>query len=413
VSEEVAEMETKERILIIEDREEVISFLTDAILHPEGYETLTAQDGQEGIRQAVEEQPDLILLNLDLPGVSGMDVLYAVHEMDSPISVALIVLDGPNEVTVEAFRLGVKSCIVDLTKPQQVLEAIENALRETRLRRAKRLLTEELMSTNRRLDQRVQELAVLYGITQAMTSVPELQTLLSRVVDASVFLTTAEEGMLFLMDEETGELYLRAARGAGETRTRVLLVPAADSLIAQVVRTGGPLRIGSPDARLGFSVKTGYVVNSLLYVPLKLREEVKGVLGVSNRVSTRAFTRIDQRRLALLADHAVIALENARLYGSMDGRASDTMKETLASMSRYAYEPLKAFATNTYALKAGIRRGDISCTDDSLHRLLSSMERRIEQMASLTEILDKLASPESTVEDWTRAKEKFQKLEAE
>jgi two-component system NtrC family sensor kinase len=342
-----------------------------------------------------------------------MDVLYAVHEMDSPISVALIVLDGPNEVRVEAFRLGVKSCIVDLTKPQQVLEAIENALRETRLRRAKRLLTEELMSTNRRLDQRVQELAVLYGITQAMTSVPELQTLLSRVVDASVFLTTAEEGMLFLMDEETGELYLRAARGAGETRTRVLLVPAADSLIAQVVRTGGPLRIGSPDARLGFSVKTGYVVNSLLYVPLKLREEVKGVLGVSNRVSTRAFTRIDQRRLALLADHAVIALENARLYGSMDGRASDTMKETLASMSRYAYEPLKAFATNTYALKAGIRRGDISCTDDSLHRLLSSMERRIEQMASLTEILDKLASPESTVEDWTRAKEKFQKLEAE
>jgi two-component system NtrC family sensor kinase len=401
-----------ERVLIIERDEEVTNFLSSIILAPNGYETLVAQDGQEGIRQAMEEQPDLILVNLHLPRVSCMEVLNALHEMDSHLPVALMLRNGSTEVPFEAFRLGVKSCIANPFQPQEVLGAIEDALRESRLRRAKQLLTEELMDTGKQLEQRVQELAVLYGITQAMTSILDLETLLSRVVDAAVFLTQAEEGMLFLIDDETGELYLRAVRGAGETRTRVLLIPAADSLIGQVVRTGGPLRISIANARLGFTVKTGYLVNALLCVPLKLREEVKGVLGVSNRVSSKAFTRIDQRRLALLADHAVIALENARLSQTTKGQISEAMRETLTSMSEYAYEPLKDLAANTYALKAGVRRRTIYCTDGTLAQMLDSMERRIEQMASLMGILDELASRESTVDDWVSAKERFQKLEA-
>ena len=406
-------MEFREKILLVGGSEEAIAILSKAVFDPDGYEITSAEQGQEAIRRVAEERPDLVLLNWDLPDVSGMDVLSALQEIDSPSPVVLMMPQDSDLVTTEAFGLGVKDCVVNPLRPEQVIEATENALRESRLRRAKQLLTEELMSTNRQLEQRVEELAVLYGITQAITSASELETLLSRVVDASVFLTRAEEGMLFLVDEETGELYLRAARGAGETRTRVLLVPTADSVIAQVVKSGEHLRIGSPDASLGFSVKTGYVVNALLYVPLKLRDEVKGVLGVSNRVSTRAFTRIDQRRLALLADHAVIALESARLHRRMDGRTNDAVKETLASLSRHAYEPLKAFANNTYALRAGIRRGEISCSDDSLGRLLDSMELRIREMAAVAAILDRLGSPKSTADDWAGAKERFQEMETE
>jgi len=314
-------MEIKERILIIEDSEEIISFLRESILGPSGYETLAARDGQEGLRRALEEQLDLILLDLNLPRMTGLEVLQVLHDRGSEIPVILMTFYGSEEIAVEAFRLGIRNYIIKPFKAQDVLQAIESALGEGRLRREKELLTDELMHANQQLEQRVRELTMLYDITQAMTTLLNLETLLSRVVEASVFVSRADEGMLFLMDEETAELYLRAAKGVGEKYARGLRLRVDDSLIGQVVMTGEPLRIASAEARLALKVKTGYLVNSLLYVPLKLREEIKGVLGVSNRVSDRAFTPDDQHRLNVLADHAVIALENARLYEGEHRRA--------------------------------------------------------------------------------------------
>jgi len=401
-------MAATERILIIEHSEEAIRFLTDSILNPGGYETLVATDAQKALRQAVVEQPDLILLDSHMPGMPGLEYLRALHDTGPAIPVILMGFYGSEEIPVETFGLGVRTCVIKPFKPQEVLEAVEDALRESRLRREKRLLTEELIRANKQLDQRVRELTMLYDITQGITTLEDLETLLSRVVDTSVFVTKADEGVLFLIDAETGDLYLRAARGVGERRARVLLLPAADSLIGQVVKTGEPLRIASSKARADFTVKTGYMVNSLLYVPLKLRGETKGVLGVSNRISDRAFTRIDQRRLDLLADHVVIALENARLYETTGQLATDTLRQTLASMSQHVHEPLKAFATNTYALKASAEKGDIFCADGTLDQLLNSMERRIAEMASLTEVLNELASPE----DWQNLKQRFGKLKA-
>jgi len=314
-------MQTGERILIIEDNEDVVTFLTDNILHPNGYQTLVSNDGQEGLRRALEERPDLILLDLNLPRMTGMEVLTVLQKRGSDIPVILMTFYGSEEIAVEAFRLGVKNYIVKPFKSREVLDAVEGALSEGRLRREKEILTEELMRTNKQLEQRVHELAMLYDIAEAMTELMDLETLLSRLVEAAVFLSKADEGMLFLIDEETGELYLRAAKGVGDKYAHGLRLKTGDSLIGQVVETGEPLRVSSPEDRLELKVKTGYLVSSLLYVPLTLGQDIKGVLGVSNRVTERAFTAADQHRLDVLADHALIALENARLYEGEQRRA--------------------------------------------------------------------------------------------
>ncbi len=314
-------MQTGERILIIEDNEDVVTFLTDNILHPNGYQTLVSTDGQEGLRRALEERPDLILLDLNLPRMTGMEVLKVLQKRGSDIPVILMTFYGSEEIAVEAFRMGVKNYIVKPFKSRQVLEAVEGALGEGRLRREKELLTEELMQTNKQLEHRVSELTMLYEITEAMTELMDLETLLSRLVEAAVFLSSADEGILFLIDEETGDLYLRAAKGVGEKYAHGLRLKTGDSLIGRVAETGEPLRVSSPEDRLELKVKTGYLVSSLLYVPLKLRQQIKGVLGVSNRVTERAFTAADEHRLNVLADHAVIALENARLYEGEQRRA--------------------------------------------------------------------------------------------
>ncbi|MGB9300965.1 MAG: response regulator [Anaerolineae bacterium] len=403
-------LEAKERILVIEDSEDIAAFLVDTILQPSGYAPLLATTGQEGLRMALDVAPDLIFLDLNLSRMTGMEVLRGLRDTVPSIPIALMIFAGSEELAVEAFRLGVRSYVVKPLKPPEILKAIEDALRETRLRREKELLTEELMRANREVERRVRELTMLHEITQAITGSADLETLLSRVVEVGVFLTNADEGMLFLIDEETNELYLRAAKGVGDKRASLLLLPARDSLIGQVVKSGEPLRIASSDPRLDLTVKTGYMVNALLYVPLKIRGVTRGVLGVSNRISDRAFTRTDQSRLDLLADHTVIALEMARPHVAPRTSDSEVVGGAVAELAGYAHHSLKALAADTYTLKASAERGATMCADDTLNQLLRSMERNVEQMASVTEMLNGLVSPHSSEEDRERVQRRLQRL---
>lgn len=405
-------LDSKERILIIEDSEEIATLLSDTILKPNGYQPLLAPSGEDGLRLALEQRPDLIILDLNLSEMSGMEVIQGLRESVPNLPLTLLIFPGSEELAVEAFRLGVRNFVVKPPKPREVLKAADDALREARLRREKELLTEELMRANRQLERRVRELTILYGITQAMTNKVDLEDVLSRVVDAAVFLTDADEGMLFLVDSESGELYLRAAKGVEDKRASLLLMPARDSLLGQVVRSGEPLRIASSDPRLDLTIKTGYMVNSLLYVPLKYRGETRGVLAVSNRVSDRAFTRTDQSRLDLLADHTGMALEMARLYQAATDSPSDLAEKAVAELSEYAYGSLRSFAADTYALKAATEVGLIGCSDETLRQLLKSMERKIGQMASVTEILRAIVSPETSDEDREEMQRRLRRLKA-
>jgi hypothetical protein len=65
-------------------------------------------------------------------------------------------------------------------------------------------------------------------------------------------------------------------------------------------------------------------------------------------------------------------------------------------LAQFAYQTLKAFAADTYALKASVDRGAITCSDDTLTQLLPAMERKIAQMAAVTDILNGLASPDTS-----------------
>jgi two-component system NtrC family sensor kinase len=403
-------LQSKESVLLIEDDEEIVQFLRDTVLKPNGYKPKVAATGQEGLRLALEESPDLIFLELNLTHMTGMEVLRGLRDTVPHIPVTLVLYAGSEELAVEAFRLGVKNYIVKPLKPQAVLEAADDALRAPRLRREKELLTEELIRANKQMERRVRELTMLYEITQAITTPMDLEMLLSRVVEVAVFLTDADEGMLFLIDEETDEIYLRATKGVGDKRASILLMPARNSLIGQVVKSGEPLRIASSDPRLDLTVKTGYMVYSLLYVPLKFGGVTKGVLAVSNRITDRAFSRTDQSRLDLLADHTAIALENAHLSEAAGEGETYTPGDSVAELARWTYHSLKALAADTYALKANADRGLITCGDDSLTRLLTSMQLQIGQLASVTELLNGLASPDSSAEDREELERRLQRL---
>ncbi len=305
----------KEKVLVIDDRDDSLQFMTEYILQPNGYRSITAKDGEAGLQRALNEEPDLIIMDQRMPKMTGLEVLAALKKTKIDIPVILMTFHGSEETAVQAFRLGAKDYIIKPFDTEEMLEAIDRALEERRLREERDKLTQELMQTNRQLDRRVKELSIVYSIGKSVTALLDPAKVLNRIVEAAVYVTNAEEGALLLIDEESGDLYLRAARNLGEQFARGFRIKVADSIAGEVVRTGKPFMESGDENRL--KVKTGYLVKSLLYVPLKVSNKVIGVMSVDNKASNRPFTDNDMYLLAALADYASIAIVNAQLYGEV------------------------------------------------------------------------------------------------
>jgi putative methionine-R-sulfoxide reductase with GAF domain len=156
-----------------------------------------------------------------------------------------------------------------------------------------------------------ERLRILHTLGMAIASAMDLEQVLTRIVEAAVFITEAEEGSLLLLDEETQDLYLRAQKGLGDRYARGFRVPVHDSLAGNVLRTGQPERMES--ATQDYKVVTGYLVMSILYVPVAIYGTPVGVLAVDNQTTHKPFTEDDENLLLVLAGYAAIALEKARM----------------------------------------------------------------------------------------------------
>ena len=104
---------------------------------------------------------------------------------------------------------------------------------------------------------------------------------------------------------------MRAARNFDDQFVRTFRLQSEDSLAGEVIRTGTPMLFGP---NMPQKIKTSYLVRSLIYVPLRMQNQIFGVLGVDNRINARTFADTDVNTLTALADYAAIAIENARLY---------------------------------------------------------------------------------------------------
>jgi len=310
---------SEERVLVIDSSPSDLKFLRDVVLHPKGYTVVSAQDGEAGLQAALEHKPDLIIVERQLPKLSGLEVIEALQKKGSDIPLILMTSESSEQAIARALRLGVRDYIVKPFSGQAVLQTVERVLAEERRRR--RRLDKGIAEINKQLERRVKELSTLYQIGKAVTSLLDLGKVLNRIVEAAVFLAGAEEGFLLLVDEETGELYMRAGKGLGEKYAHGFRVRVADSLSGRVVQTGKPIMVSSVQDEEKFKLKTGYLVKSLLHVPLKVRDEVIGVLSVHNTLSSKAFTDNELYLLSALADYAAIAIENARLYQESDEEA--------------------------------------------------------------------------------------------
>ncbi|MGD8903768.1 MAG: response regulator [Anaerolineae bacterium] len=386
-----------ETILIVDDNREIVSALTD-ILVSKGYGVLSAHNGRQGLWLALERNPDLILLDWNLPQLSGYQVLQALRERGSTAPVVLMTMYGSENVAVQAFRLGVRDYIPKPFRVPDTLGAIEQALAEERLRQEKEQIAGQLEQANRQMEQQLLEMTTLQAIGQSLTSTLNLEEVLSRVVEAACYFTDARESSLLLLDKEEDALITRAYHGVDRREPTRLRLKFSTSPLRQAIETGEPLFLTSGTADYSIKLRTGYLVRSLLYVPLYIQEQPLGLLGVTDKVGAQAFVQDDARLLSSLASYAVVAIENARLYESEKELArTETVKQMIVTLSHYIKNPLTAITLSTYDLSMRQSQGQATVEDDTLQRNVQMIEMNVREITAVIAILQQLASPKATV----------------
>jgi DNA-binding response OmpR family regulator len=120
-----------ERILIVEDELPMRTALQD-VLEAEGYRVLTAADGEAGLRRAIEEKPDLLLLDIMMPRLDGYAVCAELRRLSNPVPILLLTAKGQVEDRVTGLDTGADDYLVKPFSTEELLARVRALLRRAR-----------------------------------------------------------------------------------------------------------------------------------------------------------------------------------------------------------------------------------------------------------------------------------------
>ncbi len=312
-----------EKILVVDGDPEVLDQVAQQLLVPEGYQVAVAQDGNKALQLANKLKPDIIITSLDLPGLSGRDLLAALRAEHLESIVIATGPKGEEKMAVQAFRLGAKDYLTKPLREAEIVATLDHALEELRLRREREQLSQRLSAANQQLEKRVKELTTLYGIGKAVTAVTHIGQLFERLLEGALFVIESEVGWLLLAEEGTGKLILRAGKNLPKLPFLQINQPCDDGLSPMLMLSGEGITIaGEPLAKM----RAGQIAKAVVAAPIKVKDQVLGVIAAGNK-SGKPFADRDQAMLAAVADYASIALVNARLFHTMEARVQALQKQ--------------------------------------------------------------------------------------
>ena len=223
--------------------------------------------------------------------------------------------------------------------------------------------------------------ACLLEVVQVVNSTLQLQSVLHLILDRALEVMQADAGSIMLLDESSGELEVKAARGGRASEIFGCSVKLGEGIAGWVALYGQPLLLidGELDTRF-HTICQRDDVRDALCVPLQADGAVIGVLSLNNRRGDGPFAEKDLRLLTALGGHVTLAIRNAALY-EQTARQRHTMERLLSSLVWAQEEERKRVSLE-------IHDGPAQTLYAALMRLQAYRAVREEDWAASAEIVD-------------------------
>ena len=245
-----------------------------------------------------------------MAGFAGALVLLSLYPGDLPQQVAPYI----NLRFIRWAMLGLVLCFTGY--------AVE---KEFHLRRLSHILIDERVLTAA-FSNRLKELSRLAEVGKAVNSVLDLDDVLAMILDSCLELLEVDDGSVMLLSPDGLRLIAVAARGTG--RVVGASQPIEVGVAGWVARNREAVLItGKADPRFfPGAIQRSESPAGAICVPFLSRDRLFGVLNVNDREGSREFTEYELRAISLFAEHAAIAISNARLYREEQDRVAHLME---------------------------------------------------------------------------------------
>jgi len=194
-------------------------------------------------------------------------------------------------------------------------------------------------SVGDQLKSRQSQLVALMNVGQMINSSLGLNRVLEEVMDSLIALMRAERGFLMLR-ESNGELSVRIARGIAHVNLEEEAFKVSRTIVRRVAESGEPVLTtnAQEDPRFDSQLSVAaYHLRSILCVPLKLKNDLIGVLYVDNRAHTGIFQENDLVLISAFADQAAVAIDSARLFEDLQESHRDLEKAYQATLEGWVH----------------------------------------------------------------------------
>ncbi|MFA5363083.1 MAG: diguanylate cyclase [Candidatus Omnitrophota bacterium] len=301
-------MENIKSILIVDD-DKLLSDSLKLVLAEEGYYVVVAHSGEAAIEAAKKEEFNVMVLDLMLPDMSGIDLLRMFHKKYPEAGFVICTGFASLPTAIEALKAAAYDYIIKPFNVDYFKLVIERCINK-----------QELIANNKELFERLEEekykLEIILDAYNEIAAIYDLNDLADMVTDKAVQLLEAEKASLMLIDDESKELILKSAKGMGKEKIS-LRTKVGELILEWVVQQGEILLVRDidEDPRLkAFPKNKRYKTKSFISLPLKTEKRVIGVLNVTDKLSAaKIFNEEDMRYLSLIAYHTVAQIENIRL----------------------------------------------------------------------------------------------------
>jgi signal transduction histidine kinase len=297
------------KILIADDRADNLQLLATR-LEAEGYNFVTASDGEETLRLVHEASPDLVLLDVNMPRKDGFEVLREIRA-DSRVSHIPVIILTAARIEPRDVRQGLSLGADDyITKPFDWRELAARIRAKLRVKQAE----DALRRRNR-------ELGLLPAIGQDLSARLDVEELTLITLQRSVEHLAAANGHLVVFQPDGAALHkIHPARdGAADCADERF---AREGLVAEVVGSHQSRIIENTLAEPHWLRLPGDATRSAIAVPLLSRRGVIGVL-VLQQTQPSFFNNDHLGLLQAIASQAAIAIENGQLYAIEHKRVSE------------------------------------------------------------------------------------------